>query len=99
VGFNIARAVGPALGGLIMGFSNAGVVFVLNAASFPGRDRRYCGAGPTMPAAQTGRDESIVPAMRAGLRYVRGAPSYHAVLIRAGLFSLGGQRIVGALAR
>src|SRR5437879_4764984 len=31
VGFNIARAVGPALGGTVMAASNAGVVFLLNA--------------------------------------------------------------------
>src|SRR5579871_3591266 len=34
VGFNIARAVGPALGGAVMAASSAGVVFILNADSF-----------------------------------------------------------------
>src|SRR5579871_6536487 len=34
VGFNIARAIGPALGGMIMAATNAGVVFILNAISF-----------------------------------------------------------------
>jgi MFS family permease len=92
VGFNIARAVGPALGGLIMGFSNAGVVFLLNAASFLGVIV-VLWRWPHDASAQTGRDESLGPAMRAGLRYVRGAPSYHAVLIRAGLFSLGGSAL------
>ena len=31
VGFNIARAIGPALGGMVMAASNAGVVFILSA--------------------------------------------------------------------
>src|SRR5262249_31601299 len=33
-GFNVARAVGPALGGLIVGAAGPGPVFLLNAASF-----------------------------------------------------------------
>src|SRR5579871_6836244 len=36
VGFNIARAIGPALGGMVMAASNAGTVFLLNAVSFLG---------------------------------------------------------------
>jgi MFS family permease len=34
VGLNVARAVGPALAGLIIAASGPGVVFVLNAVSF-----------------------------------------------------------------
>src|SRR5207245_3607392 len=33
VGFNVARAVGPALGGLVMAWTSTGVAFVLNSAS------------------------------------------------------------------
>ncbi|MHC5721304.1 MAG: MFS transporter, partial [Nostoc sp.] len=33
-GFNIARAVGPAIAGLILVAANAGVVFLINALSF-----------------------------------------------------------------
>ena len=36
VGFNVARAVGPALGGLVIAATNSGVAFLLNAASFFG---------------------------------------------------------------
>src|SRR5437016_3001887 len=35
-GFNIARAVGPALGGLVVAAAGSGVAFLLNAASFVG---------------------------------------------------------------
>src|SRR5215472_6718169 len=35
-GFNIARAVGPALGGLVIATAGSGVAFLLNAASFVG---------------------------------------------------------------
>src|ERR1043166_7267616 len=36
VGFNIARVIGPALGGLVIAGASAGAVFLLNAASFLG---------------------------------------------------------------
>src|SRR5713101_2144730 len=36
VGFNVARAVGPALGGLVIAAAGSGVAFLLNAASFFG---------------------------------------------------------------
>src|SRR5438552_3665201 len=35
-GFNIARAAGPALGGLVVAAAGSGVAFLLNAASFVG---------------------------------------------------------------
>jgi predicted MFS family arabinose efflux permease len=35
-GFNIARAVGPAIAGLILVAANAGVVFLIDALSFVG---------------------------------------------------------------
>src|SRR5881227_2885254 len=36
VGFNVARAVGPALGGLVIAATSSGVAFLMNAASFFG---------------------------------------------------------------
>ena len=36
VGFNVARAFGPALGGLVIAATSSGVAFLLNAASFFG---------------------------------------------------------------
>src|SRR5437763_6584236 len=36
VGFNVARSVGPALGGLVIAATSSGVAFLLNAASFFG---------------------------------------------------------------
>jgi MFS family permease len=92
VGFNIARAVGPALGGLVMAASNAGVVFLLNAVSFLGviivlwRWREP-------PVPPSGRDLGVIDAMRAGLRYVRHAPAYHAVLTRTGIFAFAGSAL------
>ena len=83
-GFNVARAVGPALGGLIVAAVGPGPVFLLNAASFIAvmlvvyrwnRQR----ATSRLPA------EHVISAMRAGIRYVRNAPSLQAVLVRSGV--------------
>jgi MFS family permease len=85
VGFNIARAIGPAMGGMIMAASNAGVVFVLNAISFLGVIIVLWvwrgGGRPETPRAR------IHHAMREGLLYVRSTRVYHAVLVRSGLFA------------
>ncbi len=86
VGFNIARAIGPALGGIIMAASSAGTVFILNAISFLGviavlwrwRNVRALSREPS---------PRLKEAMRAGLDYVRSTRAYHAVLARAGLFA------------
>jgi MFS family permease len=92
VGYNVARAVGPALGGLVVAVAGAGAAFVLNALSFVGvmvvlcRWRRRAG-DRQLPA------EDVRGAMRAGLRYVRFAPGLRAVLIRTAVFILGGSAL------
>ncbi len=92
VAINLARAVGPALGGLIVASAGSGAAFLLNAASFLGvvvvlfRWRR----APTrslLPA------ERLLGAMQAGLRYARHAPDLHAVLVRSFAFILCGSAL------
>jgi MFS family permease len=91
-GYNVARAVGPALGGLIVAASGPGAVFILNALSFAGviivlyRWRRRVGESE-LPA------EDVLGAMRAGVRYVRYAPGLRAVLMRTAVFILGGSAL------
>jgi MFS family permease len=81
-GFNLARAVGPALGGLIVAITGAGIVFLINSLSFLAviamlyrwrRQPYYSSALPT---------ERVVSAVRAGLRYVRYAPALKEIFIR-----------------
>lgn len=86
VGFNVARAAGPALGGLIVASAGPSAVFFLNSASFvaviavlyrwprPARES-------TLPA------ERVWGAVRAGIRYARYAPMLQRVLVRAFLFT------------
>jgi MFS family permease len=87
-GFNLARAVGPALGGLAVAvfasvWFGAGLVFSLNALSFVAvlvviyRWRRKPLFKSALPA------ERMLGSIRAGIRYTRFEPGMHAILIRA----------------
>lgn len=85
VAFNVARAVGPAVGGLLVAAFGSGPVFLLNAVSFLGvivvlyRWRRPVEKSNLPP-------EHVFGAMRAGVRYVRHTPALQAVLVRAAAF-------------
>ena len=92
VGFNLARAVGPAAGGLIVAAAGAGWVFMLNAASFLGvvvvLYRWHRTASESMLPA-----ERMMGAMRSGLRYVRHSSPLHAVLFRSSIFIVCGSAL------
>jgi MFS family permease len=92
VGFNIARAVGPALGGIVMASSGAGAVFIANAVSFLGVIVVLWSWKERPPAVRE-PGTRFRDAMREGLVYVRGARPFHAILLRAGLFSLAGSAL------
>lgn len=92
VGFNISRAIGPALGGLVVAAAGPYAAFLLNAVTFLGvivllyRWRRP-------PRESTLPAERLFGAVRAGLRYVRQSPSLRAVLVRSGLFIIFGSAL------
>src|SRR5712691_1413848 len=95
VGFNVARAFGPALGGLVIAAAGSGVAFLLNAASFFGVIFfLYQWKRPHFEQVATGR---VRDAMLAGLRYVRGAPQVRSILIRTGAFSLAASSLPALL--
>ncbi|WP_270934595.1 MFS transporter [Falsiroseomonas oryzae] len=88
IGFNVARAVGPALGGLIVAGAGAAAAFAANAASFAmvallvasvlvlPRVQGLAGVPPEPP----------LQAMRLGLRYVRAEPAVRVALVRSAAF-------------
>jgi MFS family permease len=94
-GFNVARALGPALGGLVVAAAGSGWSFLLNAASFFGvifflyRWKRM----PNEPLAT----RTVRNAILDGFRYVRGAPQVRSVLIRTGAFSIGATSLLALL--
>jgi MFS family permease len=84
-GFNIARAVGPAAGGLVVSWLGPGANFLINAASFLATIvvlYRWKRAHRTSPLP----GERLLSATRAGLRYASHAPELHAVLVRTAAF-------------
>jgi MFS family permease len=85
VAVNVSRAVGPALGGLLVAAAGSGVVFLLNALSFLGVMIVIHRWRPT-PQKSAMPPEHIFGAMRAGLRYVRHAPELRAALVRTAAF-------------
>jgi MFS family permease len=93
VGFNLARAVGPALGGLMLAAINPGAVFLLNALSFAGVIVVLYFWNRVPQEESTTAGESIVSATWAGLRYVRYSPGIRSVLVRSGAFVIGGSAI------
>jgi MFS family permease len=95
VGFNVARAIGPALGGFVIAATSSGVAFLLNAASFFGVILfLYRWKRPSDSSVETGR---VGDALLTGLRYVRGAPLVRSVLIRTGAFSLAASALLALL--
>ena len=95
VGFNVARAVGPALGGLVIALAGSGVAFLLNAASFFGVIFfLYRWKRPHIGSMETGR---VRDAILTGVRYVRASEIVRCVLIRTGAFSLGASSLLALL--
>lgn len=86
MGFNAARALGPALGGALLALFGAAANFALNTVSFLGvllvlaRWQREPEDSNGLPG------ESFSGAFRAGARYVRYSPRFQTVMIRGGLF-------------
>ena len=94
-GFNVARAAGPALGGLIVAAAGAGWSFLLNAASFSGVI--YFLYNWKSYAHEATATRGIGDAIREGFLYVRGAPQVKSVLIRTGAFSIGAASLLALL--
>ncbi len=82
---NLARAVGPALAGVLVAVVGAGAVFGINALSFIGVVVAL-GAWRRPVTTDPGVAERSVAALQAGARYVRHAPAVRRLLLRAGLF-------------
>jgi MFS family permease len=87
VGFNVARAFGPALGGFIIGASGPWAVFFLNAASFIAIMVVVYRWRPA-PRRSKLPPEDIIGAMRSGTLYLRNSPELQTVMVRTGIFAV-----------
>ena len=86
-GFNIARAAGPAIGGLVIAMAGSGTAFLLNAVSFFGVIMFLYRWKPA-PYVPDKAKASIAGAISIGLRYVKQDKRIRAVLARTVGFSL-----------
>jgi MFS family permease len=84
VAVNVARAVGPAVAGVIVATSGAGWVFAVNAAMFIAVVAAV-GAWRRPARVADGEPERLISALRAGGRYVRHSPVVRRVLLRTTL--------------
>jgi len=94
-GFNVARAVGPAMGGLIVAAVGCGTTFLLNAFSFLGvilflyRWKRPIEAQPNT--------QRVWSAIGDGFSYVRESGLAKSVLLRTGTFSVAAVAMLALL--
>ncbi len=85
-GFNVARAVGPVLGGIVVAVVGSGLTFLLNAASFLGviwflyRWKR--------PSQAQAASIPVWSAVADGFAYVKRSGLARSVLLRTGTFSV-----------
>ncbi|WP_414899615.1 MFS transporter [Sphingomonas flavalba] len=92
MGFNIARSVGPAVGGLIVAAAGAAAAFFANALSYAGLIVVLARWRPNLPPRLLPR-ERLGVAVAAGLRYVAMSPNLRVVMLRAALFGIAASAI------
>ncbi len=89
LGFNLARSLGPATGGLLVAAWGVAAAFAVNAVS-------YLGLIGTLLTWKRPKPERLLPpenvtqAITAGVRFVFLSPALIAVMVRAGAFGLCG---------
>lgn len=87
VGFNLARSVGPAIGGVIVALAGAAAAFVLNAVSYLGMLATLLWWRPVRQRSPL-PPEPLASAIAAGLRYVGLSPHLLAILARCMLYTI-----------
>ena len=96
ISINLARTVGPALGGAIVALGGAASAFALNALSFVGFLFALLRWQPAKTERTTPR-ERLLPAMAAGIRYVVLATNVRNATLRGGLSGLGASAVFALL--
>ena len=87
VGFNLARSLGPAIGGVIVAAVGAAFAFILNAVSYLGMIATLAWWRPQRVRNDL-PPEPLGSAMAGGLRYVALSPHLLSILLRCALQSI-----------
>jgi len=96
MGFNIARSLGPAIGGIIVAAAGAAMAFVINALS-------YIALLVVLARWKSPPPQNLLPreplgvAIGAGIRYVAMSPHIRNVLLRSFLFGIGASSLLALL--
>lgn len=87
LGINIARAVGPALGGVLLAHFGASLAYGVDVLSYVAVIAALLW-WKRPPNAHDALSEQFLGALRAGLRFTRASGELHVVLLRAAVFFL-----------
>jgi predicted MFS family arabinose efflux permease len=96
LGFNVARSVGPAIGGAIVAAAGVATAFAVNAATYVGIIGVLARWRPSA-AVQLLPRESLGVAMAAGVRYVSMSPAIRTVLLRGAIFGVGSSALMALM--
>lgn len=96
MGFNIARSVGPAIGGAIVAAAGAAAAFAVNALSYMALIVVLARWRPP-ENPQLLPSETLGMAVVAGIRYVAMSPVIRTVLIRSFVFGLGASAVMALM--
>lgn len=95
VGFNVARALGPAIGGLLIMLYGPGASFLVNAVCFFGVI--FVIYAWKRPQLIPERRERVLRAVRTGLEYFQKSVEVRAVLVRTAVFSFAASALLALL--
>jgi predicted MFS family arabinose efflux permease len=96
MGFNIARSVGPAIGGVIVAAAGAAAAFAVNAASYVALITVLARWRPP-PNPRSLPRETLGLAMAAGIRYVSMSPAIRTVLLRSAVFGIAAAAVMALM--
>lgn len=96
-GFNVARATGPALGGLVVAVTGPAYAFLINAASFLATLGVVFRWRPRVGRVASASPEPLTTMVVAGLQYVWEAEAQRVVLVRSMLWMLCASAFWGLL--
>ena len=94
--FNVARSVGPAIGGAIVAAAGAAATFTVNAASYIALIAVLARWRPA-PSGHVLPSESLGIAIASGVRYVSMSPAIRTVLVRGLFFGVGASALTSLM--
>jgi len=99
IGFNLARSIGPALGGFLVGALGAAPVFALNAFSFFAVlvGLRRVPAHLIPPSKGKATPRAILQSLSEGWNFLRESPLLGGILLRCSYFMMTGSGVLALL--